>query len=374
MRVGVVTTSYPRFGGDAAGSFVAGHVAYLRAAAGVDAVEVIAADDRAVDRALDAAEGITRIAAPPGLFYAGGAPEAIAVGATAGPLAFAARMAAAVAVRARRWDAIAAHWLAPSALAAVPTRGPLLAIGHGGDVHLLDRRRLLGPALAVLAARGARLAFVAEPLRARASLAWAGAAAAIVQPMGVDGARAARVAARRAARVRTDDAITVAVVARLVPIKAIDVAIDALAALPPRFRLAIAGDGPARAALVAHAHARGVAARVAFLGWLDADRRDDLLARADVVAVASAPLPDGRVEGTPLAALEALAAGVPLVVTAIGGLAALAQHGAIAIAPRDPAALAAAIERAHRAAPSPIAGLDWPAVGAALDAHWGRTA
>src|SRR6185503_19510756 len=44
MKLGVVTTSYPRFAGDPAGSFVAGHVAALRAL-GHD-VEVIAAGPR----------------------------------------------------------------------------------------------------------------------------------------------------------------------------------------------------------------------------------------------------------------------------------------------------------------------------------------
>ena len=60
MTVGVVTTSYPRFEGDAAGNFVAGHVA---GRAGGHEVNVIAADHG--------------IAAPPGIFYRGGAPEAI---------------------------------------------------------------------------------------------------------------------------------------------------------------------------------------------------------------------------------------------------------------------------------------------------------
>lgn len=382
MRLGVVTTSYPRWPGDAAGSFVHGHVAYLRRAPGVASVEVIAAGDGALDPAWDAREGVVRVAAPPGLFYAGGAPEAIAAGAGRAAIGFAARLAVEVARRGRRWDAVAAHWLAPSAIAACAARGPLLAIAHGGDVHLLARRRLLAPVLALLGARGARLAFVSEALRAAAIDAWPGARdRSIVQPMAIDGERAARVAAERAARiggervariVREDGAVTIAILARLVPIKAIDTAIDALALLPPRFRLAIAGDGPVRASLEAHARARGVGDRVAFLGWLDADARDRLLVDADVVAVPSAPLPDGRVEGTPLAALEALAAGVPLVVSAIGGLAELARHGAIAIAPRDPRALAAAIESASGATHAPIPALDWPSVGRRLDAHWRR--
>jgi len=373
MRIGVVTTSYPRWEGDAAGSFVAGHVAYLRRSGAT--VEVIAAGDAATDAGWDADETVTRVAARPGLFYAGGAPEAIGAGAGGAAFEFAARLGAIVVGRARRWDAIAAHWLAPSALAAVASRGPLLAIAHGGDVHLLARRGLLGPSLRLLGARGAQLAFVSAPLRDGAIAAWPGVAArSIVQPMAVDGGRAARIAAARAGRSARDELITVAILARLVPIKAVDVAITALQYLPKSFRLQVAGDGPARTALEAHARTVGVAERVRFLGWLDADARDRVLVDADVVAVSSAPLADGRVEGTPLAALEALAAGVPLVVTATGGLVALTDHGARVVAPHDPSALAAAIALAASSRPTPTAGLDWSCVGQTLDRHWGRTA
>ena len=65
MRIGVVTTSYPRWPGDPAGSFVAGHVRALRAL-GHD-VDVIAAGDAAADDAIRVRTG--------GLFYRGGAPE-----------------------------------------------------------------------------------------------------------------------------------------------------------------------------------------------------------------------------------------------------------------------------------------------------------
>ncbi|MBZ0233555.1 MAG: hypothetical protein K8M05_14615, partial [Deltaproteobacteria bacterium] len=59
--VGVVATSYPRWDGDAAGGFVEGHAAYLRARG--DEVDVVAAG--------------RGLPVPDGLFFAGGAPEAI---------------------------------------------------------------------------------------------------------------------------------------------------------------------------------------------------------------------------------------------------------------------------------------------------------
>lgn len=369
MRVGIVTTSYPRWRGDAAGSFVAGHAAYLRGTGAT--VEIVAAGAPDVDPAWDAAEGVRRVAAPPGLFYAGGAPEAIGRG-VGGAAGFAARLGAAVVARASRWDAVAAHWLAPSAWAAVPTRGPLLAIAHGGDVHLLAARGLLRSTLRALAVRGARLACVAAPLRDAVIAARpASSSATIVQPMGVDGATIAAVVAARAVR-PAQPHLTIAVLARLVPIKGVDVALWALASLPPRFRMVVAGDGPERARLMTLARELGVEARVAWRGWLDAPARDRVLVDADVVAVPSIVTPDGRHEGTPLAALEALACGVPVVATATGGLAALDSVGARVVPPRDPRALAAAIARAATLPLAPVSALAWPAVGARLDEHWRR--
>lgn len=366
MRIGLVTTSYPRWRGDAAGSFVAAHAAYLRGTGAV--VEIVAAGASDVDAAWDRGEGVTRIAAPPGLFYAGGAPEALARGATGGAAGFVARLTAAVAMRARRWDAVTAHWLAPSAWATLATRGPLLAIAHGGDVHLLERRRLLGPTLRALALRGARVACVSSVAR-DAIVAAAPRARPLVQPMGVDDAATAAIVAARAPR---SPGATIVILARLVPIKGIDVALAALAQLPAHVTLVVAGDGPARATLETLAATLGVTARVRFVGWLDAAARDALLVLADAVCVPSIATPDGRSEGTPLAALEALAAGVPVVVTATGGLAALAAHGAHVVPPGDPAALAAAITTALTTRATPRADLGWAHVGPRLDGHWGR--
>src|SRR5687767_9835145 len=169
MRIGVVTTSYPRFPGDAAGWFVAAHVAWLRAA-GHD-VEVIAAAEHDAERGdrdvRDPDTSVTRVPAASGLFYAGGAPDAVEAGGRIADAArFSLRLAAALA--GRRWDATIAHWLAPPGVLAAMSRGPLLAIAHGGDVHVLARARLLPAAMTVLAARGARLAFVSSSLRQRA--------------------------------------------------------------------------------------------------------------------------------------------------------------------------------------------------------------
>jgi len=358
MRLGVVTTSYPRYAGDPAGNFVAGHVAALRAL-GHD-VDVVAAGDPH-----RAGAGPPAIRIDSRLFYRGGAPDAFErqpVRAGAAAAVFTARLVAAVAARAAGWDAIVAHWLVPSALAALPTAPPLLAIGHGGDVFTLRRLRLLGPVLAALRRRGARLAFVSEQLRGIATAAaprlapWL--ATAQIQPMGIDVARFA--ALSRA----PSDPPTVLVVARLVPIKGVDVAIAAMRYASPAARLVIAGDGPDRARLAA------APGRHTVLGEVTTERRDELLRTASAVVIPSRVTPRGRTEGTPMIALEALAAGVPVVASAVGGLREL--PGVRLVAPDDPRALASAIDDTLADPPAAemlrrgVAHLDWREVAARL--------
>jgi len=359
--LGVVTASYPRFAGDPAGNFVAAHVAALRALG--HRVDVIAAGEAGAARGAPLDEPVQRIASSR-LFYRGGAPDALErspLGAGLAAAVFTARMTARVTARAGRWDTIIAHWLVPSALAALPAGRPLVAIAHGGDVFTLRRLHLLRPVLGALERRGAQLVFVSEALRTIARAAVPALArwieAARVQPMGIDLARFARLP-----RAPSDPPV-VLVVARLVPIKGVDVAIAAMRYVRAPARLVIAGDGPERARLVAHD-------RASFLGEVTTTRRDELLAAASAVVVPSRVLGDGRTEGTPAIALEALAAGVPVIASSVGGLRELPgiQH----VPPDDPRALARAIDHTLAGAPSAVelragvASLDWREVAQRL--------
>jgi glycosyltransferase involved in cell wall biosynthesis len=123
---------------------------------------------------------------------------------------------------------------------------------------------------------------------------------------------------------------------RLHPNKGFDIAIRALALLPGA-HLAIAGEGPERAALEALARELGVADRVAFLGW----RRDAgaLLAAAEVFVCSSRHEPLGNI------VLEAWSAGRPVVALAAQGPAELITDGVdgVLVAPEEPEALARGI-------------------------------
>lgn len=114
----------------------------------------------------------------------------------------------------------------------------------------------------------------------------------------------------------------VILVARLVPIKQIDLFIDAIAVLGsmrPGTRAAIVGDGPLRAALAAHASQRGVADAITFAGHQDDVR--SWLRRSRVFVLTS------RSEGLALSMMEAMMEGLPAVVPNVGDLGDLVESG-----------------------------------------------
>ncbi|MEV4299044.1 glycosyltransferase [Microbispora rosea] len=127
-------------------------------------------------------------------------------------------------------------------------------------------------------------------------------------------------------------------VARLSENKGQRFLIEAAALLARRNRpctFLLAGDGPERERLRAQADAAGVDVR--FLGF----RQDTagLLARADVVVLPS------TAEGLSNAVMEAMAAGRPVVATAVGGTPELLEDRGLLVPPSSPQALADAIAR-----------------------------
>jgi glycosyltransferase involved in cell wall biosynthesis len=114
----------------------------------------------------------------------------------------------------------------------------------------------------------------------------------------------------------------VAMVANLRPEKGHDLLIDASVSVLAEFpdaRFDIIGDGTERQRVEAYARARGVAQAFTFHGHCeDVPSR---LAAADVFVLPS------RSEAFPNAVLEAMAAGLPVVASAVGGILEVVRHG-----------------------------------------------
>jgi glycosyltransferase involved in cell wall biosynthesis len=134
----------------------------------------------------------------------------------------------------------------------------------------------------------------------------------------------------------------VSTVGRLTAIKQHRLFLDALsiaARSRPHLVALVAGDGELRAGLEGYAAELGIADRVRFLGW----RRDldTIYAATDVFLLTS------RNEGTPVALIEAMAAGVPGVSTDVGGVKDVIVSTEVGerVADGDAAGLGAAIVR-----------------------------
>jgi glycosyltransferase involved in cell wall biosynthesis len=132
--------------------------------------------------------------------------------------------------------------------------------------------------------------------------------------------------------------LVVTAVGRLVPQKAhhrlLDAAMEVRKQIPS-VRFLIVGDGPLRSELESTIRASGLDGTVRLTGMRPDARQ--IIARSDVVVFSS------DWEGLSLAALEALAAGVPIVSTDVAGTAELLQSGAGIAVPRRGLAVAGAL-------------------------------
>ncbi len=137
---------------------------------------------------------------------------------------------------------------------------------------------------------------------------------------------------------------------RLVPKNGIDILIRAFAELMRRkssvvsYKLVIVGDGPDRGTLEKLARELGVLDRTEFLGYVPAERVPEELSRADVFVRPS------RSEGLGSSFLEAMAAGVPVIATEVGGIRDFLKDGetGLAVRPEDPGDVAEKVEMVFR--------------------------
>jgi glycosyltransferase involved in cell wall biosynthesis len=140
-----------------------------------------------------------------------------------------------------------------------------------------------------------------------------------------------------------DNWFNLLIVGRLDTVKGHHLAIEAIAAgsLPQDIHLHIVGTGPREKELQALAKARGVAGRVHFLGFIRNVYNN--IAHCNVLLMPSLH------EGLPYTLLEAMALGIPVVASRVGGLVEVIQDEdtGLLVPPQDAEALAQAIGRLH---------------------------
>jgi glycosyltransferase involved in cell wall biosynthesis len=221
------------------------------------------------------------------------------------------------------------------ALAAWPARIPAIASQHDALPALTRiRYRPLAMATRLLSARTIAIsehvrAFVTDQRLARPG-------SVRLIPYGIEADRwtpgdGARERARQRFSIEPG-AFVITSASALIPGKGHAMLIGAVGDLAERHRgvrLLIAGDGPQRRALERAAR-EGAPSCVRFLGWVD--EVDQLLAATDVLAI---PTEASLGEGFGMIAVEAMAAGVPVVATAVGALPEVVADGTsgIVVAP-----------------------------------------
>ncbi len=215
---------------------------------------------------------------------------------------------------------IHAHYAYPDAAAAMilakRSNLPCIVTVHGSDINVLAQCPM----------RGKR---IAETLRAAEIVTAVSRALAIkVQELGVPAARirhipngvdlekfspAPREEARQLLGLPTGRRIILAV-GRLEPVKGYDLLLQALPLLQGDVDLVFAGDGSQRKGLERLAGALGIAGCVHFAGTVPHERLAVYYRAADVLAISS------HSEGWPTIIFEAMACGLPVVASAVGGI------------------------------------------------------
>lgn len=223
---------------------------------------------------------------------------------------------------------------------AVPNRPPLVVTYQSDIVRQRALLRIYRPLLELTLRRAARIIATSPGYVASSPFLRPHAAKCAVVPLGIDVERFDVERSTLNGR-HSGDAPVLLFVGRLRYYKGLHVLLEAM----PRVAadLLVAGDGPERRRLEAHAASLGISGRVRFLGDVPDEDLPALYRSADVFALPS----HLRAEAFGLVLAEALASGLPCISTELGtGTSFVNLHGetGLVVPPGDPGALAAAIQ------------------------------
>jgi phosphatidylinositol alpha-1,6-mannosyltransferase len=235
-----------------------------------------------------------------------------------------------------RPDVIEAHYLVPTAaigwIVATVMRRPLVLVAHGSDV-LVEHPRVISRFVAFVVARACEVHANSDSTERAVRARFPRVRSVVVIPPGVE--IAAFEGSRHAAGAGDG---SVAFVGTLDHHKGVDLLLEAMAGVAPPAKLAIVGTGPKRHEYEELALRLGISDRVDFMGGLPPEAIPGFLRSADVFVLPS------RREALGVAAIEALAAGTPIVVSSLEGPASIPDPESGTVVPvGDVAAISRAI-------------------------------
>ncbi len=227
------------------------------------------------------------------------------------------------------FDVIHGQWAVPSgaiaAIASVLCDIPLVISMHGSDVYVMEKSKLYRLAGRMAFARSRQVTACSQDLLSRAQT--IGLDGGLVISYGVDAARFNRTptleaVTRKAWGIDTATPI-IGAIGRLVHKKGFDVLLNAMPSVleqMPDAVCVIGGDGDLRRALETQAYELGVAEHVRFLGHVSWEQSPGFYAACDAFVLPSVIDRDGNVDGLPNVLLEAMSSECPIVATRIGGV------------------------------------------------------
>jgi len=361
VKVCMITSSYPRYAGDGAGSFV-GSLARSLVSLG-HPVHVIAPYDPMVEEMDQGGVSLLRFRyAPTDALHLAGHGRALEADMQMKwrvPLLMPGFVAAAAgrviaAHRRERFDLIHAHWAVPGgaigALSASLVGLPLVISLHGSDLYVAEHNALYAAAARFGFRCAWQITACSDDLRQRAMEIGADAARITVLPYGVDVASyTAGDGARMRARLDIPrDAVVIGTLGRLVRKKGFSTLIAAMPEIMrayPRTLCVIGGAGDLGDELQSQASRLGMAEHVLFPGHIDWQHTPDFYAMCDLFVVPSVIDERGNVDGLPNVLLEAMASGCAIVASRVAGIPAAVKDRltGVLVPPGDVGALARAL-------------------------------
>ena len=257
-----------------------------------------------------------------------------------------------------RFDVIHAHWVVPSgpigAMVAMLHGLPLLVSLHGSDVFVVEKNRLLGKAAQWVFSKATEILTCSNDLAERAMRLGLAYEKVRIIPYGVDvrkfcGDETKERTLREKLGIASDELVVLGL-GRLVYKKGFEYLVRAIPQVIAKFakvKFIIVGAGSLQDQLRLISEELGISEYLLMPGGILWDEVPQYIGMCDVFVVPSIRDHSGNVDGLPNVLLEAMASGKPVVASRIAGIPAVLQHerNGLLVDEKEPQQLAAAISR-----------------------------